>query len=599
MKLISQIVAEHRAGASPVETIRAAYARLREWNDPALLIATRPESEAVALAEALAARPDAAQLPLYGVPFLVKDNIDVAGLPTSAACPASAYSPAQSSFVVKRLEDAGAIVIGKTNLDQFATGLVGVRSPHGVPRNSVDPALVPGGSSSGSATAVGAGIVPFSLGTDTAGSGRIPAALNRIVGLKPSLGALSATGVVPACCSLDTISIFALTVDEADLVYRLAAGFDEADSYSKRIALSPLGPVSANLRVGVPRPQDLIFLGDALAQAAFDASLAVLKAMGAQLVEIDISAFLQVAKLLYEGPWVAERAAATKEILANNPDAMLPVTREIISGGLQPGAVAAFEAFYKLADLRRATESTWSRIDMLAVPTMPTVYTVAEVLADPIRLNSNFGTYTNFVNLLDLAALAVPGPDRADARPAGLTFIAPSGSDAKLASVGRVFQAKAGARLGATGAPCPALAELATKAPAGWIELAVVGAHLSGMALNHELTSRDAIFLRKVETTKDYRFYALPGGPPERPGLVRVMDGEGASIAAEVWALRPDAFGTFVAGIPSPLGVGNVRFTDGSTPKGFLCEAEAVKAATNISHLGGWRAYVASKAKAG
>ncbi len=597
MTLISDIVASHRAGASPVETIRAAYARLRAWNDPAMLIATRPEAEAVALAQGLMARSDAAQLPLLGVPFVVKDNIDVAGLPTTAACPAFAYQPARSSFVVKRLEEAGAIVIGKSNLDQFATGLVGVRSPYGVARNSVDPALVPGGSSAGSATAVGAGIVPFSLGTDTAGSGRVPAALNRIVGLKPSLGALSATGVVPACRSLDTISIFALTVDDADLVYRIAAGFDAQDSYSKPIGLSPLGPVPANLRVGVPRPQDLVFFDDAQAASAFQASVDVLESMGAKLVEVDISAFLQTAKLLYEGPWVAERAAATKDILTNNSDAMLPVTREIISGGLKPGAVAAFEAFYKLADLRRATEPTWTQIDMLAVPTMPTVYTVAEVLADPIRLNSNFGTYTNFVNLLDLAALAVPGPDRLDGRPAGVTFIAPSGSDGKLASVGRVFQSKAGAALGATGAPCPAPAERAAKAPAGWIELAVVGAHLSGMALNHELTSRDAVFLRKVETTKDYRFYALPGGPPERPGLVRVPDGQGASIAAEVWALRPDAFGTFVAGIPSPLGVGNVRFTDGSTPKGFLCEAEAVKAATDISHLGGWRAYIASKTK--
>ncbi len=596
MTTIAEILASHRAGKAPRETIAAAYARLTTWADPAMLLSVTPEANALAQADALAARPDAAQLPLYGVPFVVKDNIDVAGLPTTAACPAFAYTPEKSAFVVQRLVDAGAIAIGKSNLDQFATGLVGVRSPHGVPRNSVDSELIPGGSSSGSATAVGAGIVPFSLGTDTAGSGRIPAALNRIVGLKPSLGALSASGVVPACRTLDTISIFALTVDDADLVFRVANGFDAADGYSKKIAMTPLAPLSPALRVGVPRKQDRIFFDDADAEAEFVASLEILKAMGAQLIDIDLAPFLDVAKLLYEGPWVAERTAATAAILLNNPDAMMPVTHDIISGGLKPGAVATFEAFYKLADLRRRTETVWPSIDMLAVPTMPTLYTVAQVLADPVRLNSNLGTYTNFVNLLDLAALAVPGPDRRDGRPAGVTLIAPSGRDAALASVGRILQAKSGALLGATGEICPAPAEIALRAPDGWIELAVVGAHLSSMALNNELTNLGAIFLRKVETTPDYRFYALPGGPPERPGLVRVADGEGATIAAEVWAMRPEAFGKFVAGIPAPLGVGSVRFSDGTNPKGFLCEAQAVLAATDISRHSGWRAYIASKA---
>ncbi len=585
---IGTYVAAHAAGKSLQSTIEETYARIESHNDPALFIAIRPKAEALAIAERVQASGPQGK-PLYGVPFVVKDNIDVAGLPTTAACPAFAYRPEKSAFVVERLEGAGAIVIGKTNLDQFATGLVGVRSPYGVPRNALRADLIPGGSSSGSAPAVAAGLVPFALGTDTAGSGRVPAALNGIVGLKPSLGTLSASGMVPACRTLDTISIFAGDVDDAFAVFQAACAFDEQDAYSRSFSPPALSAFPSGFRLGVPRPDQRQFFDDANSSAAFSQDLQLAELLGARIVEFDFEPFAAVARLLYEGPWVAERYAAVKSLIESNPDALHPVTRTIIEAARKFDAVAAFEAFYRLADQKRKTSRVWSEFDAMLVPTMPRPYTVAEVEADPITLNSRLGTYTNFVNLLDLCAIAVPASLRGDGLPSSVTLIAPARADGLIAGVAAAIHA--GARASMTGARA---APLAPQAKDDRIEIAVVGAHLSGLPLNRELVELGASFAREVETTPDYVLFALPGTTPPKPGLLRVSDGAGAAIKAEVWTLDPAGFGAFVAKIPPPLGVGSIRFEDGVPVKGFLVEAEAVKKAEDISRFGGWRAYLKS-----
>jgi allophanate hydrolase len=590
---IQSVLAAHAAGRKLTDTIEETYARIVAHDDPAMFIALRPKEQALALAAALQAE-GAKGRPLYGVPFAVKDNIDVAGLPTTCACPAFAYHPQRSAFVVERLEHAGAIVIGKTNLDQFATGLVGVRSPYGIPRNSLRADLIPGGSSSGSATAVGAGLLPFSLGTDTAGSGRVPAALNGIVGLKPTLGALSTTGLAPACRTLDTISIFALDVADAFTAYQIAMGYDSADPWSRAFPAPALSAPPKHFRVGAPKRSQRKFFGDAQAQAAFERDVAGLEALGARIVEFDMEPFYAVARLLYEGPWVAERYAATMPLIETNPGAMHPVTRAIIEGARAHNAVAAFEATYKLQALRRQTGAAWAAFDMMVVPTMPRPYTVAEVEADPIALNSNLGTYTNFVNLLDLAAIAAPSGMRGDGLPSHLTLIGPAGADGFLASVAAQIQLASGVKMGATGVAPQAHASAPPQAPPGFVEIAVVGAHLSGLPLNRELIALGGIFVREVETVADYRLFALSGTVPAKPGLLRVAAGQGASIKAEIWGLDAKAFGSFVAAIPSPLGIGTLSFTDGASAKGFLVEAEGVKDAQDVTQFGGWRAYVGS-----
>ncbi|HEY1944241.1 MAG TPA: allophanate hydrolase [Roseiarcus sp.] len=585
---ISELLARHAGGGSVVETIEATYARIEARADPALFIALRPKAEAFAAAAELDAAGPAGK-PLFGVPFVVKDNIDVAGLPTTAACPAFAYQPAQSSFVVERLERAGAIVVGKTNLDQFATGLVGARSPYGTPRNALRDDLIPGGSSSGSAAAVGAGIVPFSLGTDTAGSGRVPAALNGIVGLKPTLGLLSASGVVPACRTLDTISIFAANVADAFAAFEIAAGFDPADPYAKPLPAPRLASAPPRFKVGVPAPGQRLFFGDAEAERAYQADLGKLAELGAEIVEFDIEPFYAVARLLYEGPWVAERYAATKSLIESDPDAMYPVTRKIIEGARRFDAVACFEAAYRLQALRRATSAAWGEFDVMAVPTMPRFYTRSEVEADPFQTNSNLGTYTNFVNLLDLSAIAVPSGVRRDGLPSSVTLIGPAGADGLLAGIAARIHAASGAP---GRSPVPPLQAARREEE---IEIAVVGAHLSGLPLNGELKALGARFVREAGTRADYRLYALPNTRPPKPGLLRVGSGEGAAIAVEIWSLSPDAFGRFVAAIPAPLGIGTLAFEDGTSAKGFLVEAEAVKGAEDVSRFGGWRAYVAQQ----
>lgn len=593
---IAALHAAYTSGLTPAQMVSLVHAKLAEINDPGIFITLIPEADAKAAAEALGVFDP--EKPLWGVPFAVKDNIDVAGIPTTAACPAFKYVPDETAFSVQRLLDAGAILIGKTNLDQFATGLVGVRTPYPVPNNSIDPAYVPGGSSGGSGVSVGHGIVTFSLGTDTAGSGRVPAGLNNIVGLKPTLGTISDHGMVPACQTLDTISIFAGTVGDAEAVYRVMAGYNPADPWSRDIPASvkPMD-VPPGLRIGIPDAAGRVFGGDALSEAAFDAALADLSGLvSTAAAEIDMAPLFEVANLLYSGPWVAERYQAIRSLIEASPEVLHPTTLKIIGGAVDYSAADAFAGLYRLKELARKAEGLWSDIDLLVVPTYPRPRTRADLEADPVAPNSELGTYTNFVNLLDLCAIAVPSRWRTDGFPSSVTLIAPKGRDGLISALGAKIQAAAGITIGASNTPVPALPETKPIAGPDEIEITVVGAHLSGMALNHELTSRNARFLRAVDTAPDYRLYALAGGPPFRPGLMRVDEGKGVAIKTEVWAVPADQFGSFVAGIPAPLGIGTTSLADGTTPKGFIVEAEGVKGATDISDFGGWRAYVASRA---
>jgi allophanate hydrolase len=446
---VAEILDAYRTGAaSPVDIVARSFARIRAHNDPAIFIALRDEADVVAEAKALVQSGDKT-LPLFGIPAAVKDNIDVKDLPTTAACPAFAYRPKRDATAVARLRAAGALILGKTNLDQFATGLVGVRTPYGIARNLFDDTLIPGGSSTGSALAVGAGIAPLALGTDTAGSGRVPAAYSNIVGLKPSRGMVSCAGVVPACRTLDCVSVFALTVDDAMTTLKAIAGPDAADPYSQPQPVGASGAMPGGVKLGVPLPGQRLFFGDKNSAAAYDAALARLKTLGANIVEIDIEPFYAAARLLYEGPWVAERYLVAKALIASAPEQLHPVTRQIILAGAHSTAADAFAAFYQLEELKRVRDHVFRTIDALALPTAPTIYTVAQVLADPIGLNSRLGTYTNFVNLLDLCGLAVPASIGADGRPYGITLLALAGEDAALAAIGREFHRATGLPPGA------------------------------------------------------------------------------------------------------------------------------------------------------
>jgi allophanate hydrolase len=592
---VAAIVAAHRAGIlSPAQTVARSFARIRDHNDPAIFISLRDEKEALAEAEGLTAK-EGAQLPLYGVPVAVKDNIDVAGLPTTAACPAFAYSPSHDATSVARLRAAGAIIIGKTNLDQFATGLVGARSPYGIPINPMRSDLIPGGSSSGSAVAVSAGLVPLALGTDTAGSGRVPAMLNNIVGLKPSLGLVSTAGLVPACRTLDCVSVFSLTVDDAMTALVAMAGPDGADPFSRNRAMAAMTAFPKLLRLGVPRNGQLIFFGDKASEKAYGDALKRWTALGADLVEFDLEPLYETARLLYEGPWVAERYLVIRNLLASSPDSIHPVTREITIAGARLSAADTFSALYRLQALRRIAERAFANIDALVLPTAPTVYSTAQVLANPIELNSRLGTYTNFVNLLDLCGLALPAAIRPDDIPFGITLLAPAGHDAQLAGIGRVFHADTKLTIGSKNLPQPPLAMVPAGLSGDEIAIAVVGAHLSGMALNNELKALGGRLLEAASTAPDYRLYALDTSPP-KPGMLRVAAGTGSSIELELWALSAASFGKFVAAIPPPLSIGTLRLADGRGVKGFIVEAADINGARDISAFGGWRAFVTEAA---
>ncbi|WP_343210906.1 allophanate hydrolase [Ancylobacter lacus] len=595
---LAEIVAAHREGAASVAaTVAACRARIEAHGDPAVFTTLADDAMLAAAIRALDGI-DPARLPLYGVPFAVKDNIDVAGLPTTCACPDFAYVATRDAASVARLRRAGAIVIGKTNLDQFATGLVGRRSPYGTPRNPIRADLVPGGSSSGSGVAVSAGLVPFALGTDTAGSGRIPAGLTNIVGLKPSVGLVSTRGVVPACRSIDCVSVFARTVAEAWSALAVMAGPDAGDPFSRELPLGRPGAWPPGVRIGIPRAVDRHSFGDLLTDPAFLRAVARARALGAAIVELDMEPFYETARLLYDGPWVAERFAAVGGFLDARPTSVHPVVRGIIERGREPSAVDAFRGQYRLAELKMEARAALAGLDALMVPTMPTVYTLAQIDADPVRLNSQLGLYTNFVNLLDLCGLAVPAEIRPDAAPFGVTLLAPAGRDAHLAGLGAALHAASALPMGATARQVPAEVDFAPEAAPNRMEIAVFGAHLSGLPLNGELTDLGGSFVRAARTTADYRLYLLPDGRVRRPGLVRGRIGSGAPVACEVWSLPLESFGRFIARIPAPLGVGTVALEDGSQVKGFLAEAAAVTQARDITGYGGWRGFLTAENEA-
>lgn len=548
---------------------------------PQIWISRASPEQLLDAARAIDARIAAGEaLPLAGVPFAVKDNIDVAGFETTAACPAFGYLPDASATVVERLLAGGALCVGKTNLDQFATGLNGTRSPYGAPRNAYNLAYVSGGSSSGSSSAVAAGLVAFALGTDTAGSGRVPAAFQHLIGFKPSKGRWSNRGLVPACRTLDCISVFTDDIADARLIDAVVAGFDTADAYSKPLANRPL----ARKTIGVPRRDQRMFFGDAEAEYLYDRALEKLGELG-EVVEIDYAPLQEAAQLLYSGPWVAERTAALASLLASNPDAIDPTVREVVSPGLEIGAVDLFNGIYRLAELKRHADQLWNSIDLMAFPTTGTTYRVAELQAAPIALNSALGFYTNFVNLLDMAALAIPAGMRGNATGFGITLIGPADTDAALLDIADAYLAVA---------DLPSLPPLDLEGKMQTVKLAVVGAHLKDMPLHWQLTSRNATFVGAFETAPTYRLYAMADSVPPKPALVHSTDG--AAIAVEVYELGVAEFGSFVVEVPAPLAIGTVTLADGTSVKGFVSEPRALTGAEDITSLGGWRAYIASRA---
>lgn len=585
--MIADLLRAYRAKRlTPKEVIDSALARAEQSPERHVWITRLSRERLLEFAGAIERR-SIDELPLYGIPFVIKDNIDLAGVPTSAGCPRYSYVPTQSAPAVQSLLDAGAIPLGKSNLDQFATGLVGTRSPYGACQNSFNADYISGGSSSGSAVAVATGLASFALGTDTAGSGRVPAAFNNIIGLKPSVGRISTRGIVPACRSIDCVSIFSMTSEDAARVLAVVEGYDAADPYSRRLGDHAI----QGRRFGVPRGDQLQFFGDAEYARLFDHAVARIESLGGSLVPIDFAPFLDAGRLLYEGPWVAERYAAVGDFIHLNPSAVHPVTRQVIESGKAPSGVDVFKAQYKLMSLRRASEQIWNHVDVIITPTAGTIYERKRVDADPIHLNMTLGCYTNFMNLLDLTGVAIPAGFRNDGLPFGVTIVGRCATDrALLALASRLHRAYV-TRVGAVNWPMPEHAENSCAAPVDFTALAVCGAHMDGLALNRQLRDRGGYLLRSTRTAASYRLFALSGGPPRRPGLVRVMNG-GASIDVEVWAVRTAEFGAFVEGIPAPLGIGTIELEGGEKVRGFLCETYATDGAVDITELGGWRAYL-------
>lgn len=563
-------------GLTPLAVADEIFARIDEMGERPIWISLADREEV----RRRAATVDMS-LPLAGIPFAVKDNIDVAGLPTTAACPSFAYQPVRSATVVQRLVDAGAIVIGKTNLDQFATGLVGVRSPYGACANAFDDRFIAGGSSSGSALALVKGLCAFSLGTDTAGSGRVPAAFGGLIGLKPTKGLLSTTGVVPACRSLDCVSVFAVTADDAEAVWSVARGPDPADAYSREMGTgADAAPwLSGPFRFGVPDAGELTFFGDEDSARLFERAAARLEAIGGVRTTIDFAPFRETAQLLYAGPWVAERFAAVGAFLASSPECVDQTVAGIIATGATYSAVDAYRAAEQLETLRKRASAIWQTMDVLVVPTAGTIYTREAVAAEPVRLNTNLGYYTNFVNLLDLAAVSVPSGARPTGVPFGVSVIGQAFTDCALLDLASRMMGDPGGT---------------TLTPQGCVSVAVVGAHLTGQPLNHQLTSRGARLVRACRTAPCYRLFALPNTTPPKPGLVRVEEQVGRGIEVEVWAVPEATFGGFVAAIPPPLGIGRVQLDSGEWVSGFICEPVGLTGAEDITACGGWRRYLAA-----
>jgi allophanate hydrolase len=578
-----------QAGQSAVDVATIALARMAAYEaiQPQVWITRLPEDCVLASARDVDRRISNGETsPLAGVPFAVKDNIDVAGLPTTAACPAFAYVAHETAPVVQHLLDAGAILIGKTNLDQFATGLSGTRSPYGACGAVYNREYISGGSSSGSAVAVGAGLAAFALGTDTAGSGRVPAAFNHLVGLKPTKGRWSTRGVVPACRTLDCVTVLASTAADAALIDEIVAGFDAADPYSRRPSETCAEPAPTAFRVGLPARTQLEWFGDSESARLYDAAVKRILAMGGESVEIDLAPLRAAAELLYQGPWVAERTIAVESLLRSRPSTIHPVVRNILEGGFRISAMEAFKAEYALRGYYRAAESMWEQVDMLLLPTTSTTYRVREMLAEPVALNSNLGLYTNFVNLLDMSAVSVPAGFRDNATGFGVTLIGPAWADRLLLGLARRYEEIA---------PMPETPPLDLTGTKHAVKLAVVGAHLAAMPLHWQLTSRGATLVRRCKTALAYKLYAMANVTPPKPALVHVGEG-GAAIEVEVYELGLAEFGSFVAEVPAPLAIGTIALDDGTDVKGFVAEPRALNGAEDITALGGWRAYIARQA---
>lgn len=587
---IQSLLSAYRSGLTdPREVVHLLQERMTAVNNPAIWTYRLSLEELEPYLANLEVM-DPKDLPLYGIPFAIKDNIDLKAVPTTAACKAYAYTPSSSAFVVDKLIRAGAIPLGKTNLDQFATGLVGVRTPYGIPRNPFAPDRVPGGSSCGSAVALSEHLVSFSLGTDTAGSGRVPALFNKLWGIKPSRGRLSTTGVVPACRTLDCVSVFSHNAVDGETVMKVVEGYDSEDPYSQPVIDISL---RRSKKIGIPKPGQLMFFGDAHYQGAWACALEDLQAKGWELVEIDFEPYLQAARLLYEGPWVAERTTALKDFLQSHAEDFFPVTRQIIEGGLKNTACEAFVAAYKLAALKRQSEAAWDDIAALVTPTAGGFPTLEEVASDPLGPNSQLGYYTNFMNLLDLCAVAAPVGETETGLPFGITWIGPRDSDLALLKA-------------ATSGPCTVakvpddvakqtVSSISTSStgPDDTLSVLLFGAHMSGLPLNKQVLELGGAFIAEVRTAPIYRMIYLPEPAPHRPGIIRIGNG-GSSIVAEEWRFPKTSLGRFLATIQQPLGLGQIELSDGRRVHGFLCEAAAGEGAMDISRHVGWRSFLES-----
>ena len=584
---------------SPAEVVRELYRAIRSMGERPIWIHLVTEEESLARVAAIEAAPDKESLPLYGIPFAVKDNFDVAGMPTTAGCPAFSHMPENTAEAIRRLLEAGAILIGKTNMDQFATGLVGTRSPYGICSSVFNPKYISGGSSSGSAVAVASGLVSFSLGTDTAGSGRVPAAFNQLIGVKPTRGLISTDGLLPACRTLDCVSVFAETCTDAQQVLQVLRGKDPKDPYSREASPGENAApwLNSGFRFGVPSQETLEFFGDNESRDCYERAIKELIALGGESVSFDYSPFREAAALLYNGPWVAERLAALESFVGDNHDAMEPTVAQIISGASRFTAVETFAAQYRLQELRSRCVALLSQIDFLLLPTTPTTYTIEEVQLSPFELNSRLGYYTNFVNLLDFAAVATPAGLKASGLPFGVSLISCAFSDDGLLAMADRLHRRLATYLGGSNrllADSPTFRSSAT--PAGCVLMAVVGAHLTGQPLNWQLTTRKARLVRTIRSHSDYRLFVLPDSVPAKPGLVFEPGFGGLGIELEVWAMPEETVGSFLNAIPSPLSLGTVLLADGTRVKGFLCEPAGIVGAKEITNLGGWRAYLNSLA---
>jgi allophanate hydrolase len=575
----------YRNGATVEDVLSEVRHRIKLATDNPIWIRTLSDEELTPYLNRLLSQP-VNSLPLYGVPFAIKDNIDLAGIPTTAACPAFSYTPAESAFLVQRLIDAGAIPIGKTNMDQLATGLVGTRSPHGAVKNAFDPTMISGGSSSGSAVAVALGQVSFSLGTDTAGSGRVPAALNNLVGYKPSRGLLSTSGVVPACKTIDCVTIFGLHCADTAAIASVVDVFNPLDAYARtdRTQVTSTAKV-----IGLPHHDQLNFFGDEHYEALFTKAMHRISEEY-ETIKVDISPLMDAAKLLYEGAWVAERYHAAKDLIEQQPESLREEFLAVVGHGNRVSAVEYFEGAYRLAAYKRQAEQLFKSIDVLLLPTVGTHFSLAEVKDEPVLRNSDNGTYTNFVNLLDMSALALPAGFTPAGLPFGVTFIADALCDRQLFTLGRAWLAESPRLIGAQETTMQEpliIPDMTTTIP-----IAVCGAHLSGMPLNWQLEEREARLREKTHTSSCYRLFALPGGPPTRPGLTRTADG--VAIEVEVYDVPSAHVGSFLAGIPQPLGLGQLELASGEWVTGFICEPCGIENAEDVSSYGGWRSYIAS-----